>query len=316
VRLAVSPAAPEKVFALVGQLSPDKILGLFVWNDDSGTWDRLAGDAVLYPAPNEGIGAQAWYNLAIAVSPVDPRIIYLGAQAVMRSLDGGKTFAQSSASSTSGFLALHLDVHSLVFDKTDPSVLYAGTDGGVSRASDQAISWFGVNTGLSVTQYYPGISVSADGRIVLAGSQDNGTHKYDLGSAFWIEVAGGDGGYTALDPRSDGVFFWTTNWFGGSCLSIVRERPGKLLTDLPDLRNTGINCSDNALFIPPLVMDPVNPSTLYFGTHRLYRTNNDALNWEPISGPLSRDNISPISTIAIAKANPSVVYVGTSDGTV
>ena len=46
-------------------------------------------------------------------------------------------------------------------------------------------------------------------------------------------------------------------------------------------RSSGIITTDRAQFIPPQVMDPVNPAKLYFGTFRLFRTVNDGIAWTP-----------------------------------
>ncbi|MGH7554871.1 MAG: Ig-like domain-containing protein, partial [Longimicrobiales bacterium] len=67
-------------------------------------------------------------------------------------------------------------------------------------------------------------------------------------------------------------------------------------------------------FIPPLVIDRTDPKVLYFGTYRLYRTNDQADLWTPISPDLSRTGSGSISTIAPAESNPAIVYVGTNDG--
>ena len=67
------------------------------------------------------------------------------------------------------------------------------------------------------------------------------------------------------------------------------------------------------MFIPPLLMDPVTPTTLYFGTQRLWRTTNDGGLWSAVSGDLTKGS-GVISTIAIAAANPQMIYVGTNDG--
>jgi len=78
-------------------------------------------------------------------------------------------------------------------------------------------------------------------------------------------------------------------------------------------RSFGILSSDRAQFIPPLVMDPVNPTELYFGTFRLYRTTNDGVQWTPISNDLTTGT-GTISTIAISPVDTNTIYVGTSDG--
>jgi photosystem II stability/assembly factor-like uncharacterized protein len=62
-------------------------------------------------------------------------------------------------------------------------------------------------------------------------------------------------------------------------------------------------------------MDPVTPTTLYFGTHRPYRTDNEGLLWTPLSGDLTGGS-GTITTIAVAPSDPKTIYVGTSDGRV
>ena len=62
-------------------------------------------------------------------------------------------------------------------------------------------------------------------------------------------------------------------------------------------------------------MDPVSSTTLYFGTHRLYKTVNEGASWTPISFDLTRVS-GFITTIAVAKSDPGTIYVGASDGMV
>jgi len=45
---------------------------------------------------------------------------------------------------------------------------------------------------------------------------------------------------------------------------------------------TGIDRSEPGLFIPPLVMDPIDSRRLYFGVRSLYRTDNSAGQWHRI----------------------------------
>jgi photosystem II stability/assembly factor-like uncharacterized protein len=62
-------------------------------------------------------------------------------------------------------------------------------------------------------------------------------------------------------------------------------------------------------------MDPVTSTTLYFGSHRLYKTTNEGTLWSPISGDLTKGSGS-ITTIAVSKIDPQTIYVGASDGQV
>jgi len=74
-------------------------------------------------------------------------------------------------------------------------------------------------------------------------------------------------------------------------------------------------------FLPPLVMDPSNSQTLYFGTHKVFQTTDGASSWTAISPDLTGGCFSPtafcvLDTIAVAASNPNTVYAGSNDGKV
>ena len=76
--------------------------------------------------------------------------------------------------------------------------------------------------------------------------------------------------------------------------------------------NNGILCDDTVLFYAPMVAGPGSPSTLYFGTTRLYRSQDMGTTMTDVSGSLP----ARISAIAIAPQDDNVRLVGTSSGTV
>src|SRR5688500_20037126 len=77
--------------------------------------------------------------------------------------------------------------------------------------------------------------------------------------------------------------------------------------------NNGINCSDQVLFYAPLVTGPGNPSTVYFGTSRLYRSTDTGTSMTDVSGALPSP--SRISAIAIAPQNDDIRLIGPTAGT-
>jgi hypothetical protein len=160
--------------------------------------------------------------------------------------------------------------------------------------------------------FYPGISQHpTDPAIVLGGLQDNGSLLAN-GTALYNAVGSGDGGYSAINYVNPTTIWSTCQWSGGPCIQRrVQTAFGFSYANV----ESGISVSDRAAFIPPLVMDPVTPTTLYFGTMRLYRTVNEGLLWTPISGDLTKGS-GTIRAIAVAKSDPLTVYVGTSDGNV
>jgi photosystem II stability/assembly factor-like uncharacterized protein len=204
---------------------------------------------------------------------------------------------------------IHVDWHSIVIDPVHPDIVYAGTDGGVFVSTDNGSNWTSRNAGLTVTQYYPGISASPNGSQIMGGSQDNGAHVY-TGSMFWNGFVGGDGGYTAINYGDPSIMYAEEQWDPSDGAFIVRVDGTS-----GAVRTTGIQPTDRAAFIPPFVMDPVTSKTLYFGTHRLYKTTNEGTLWSPISADLTKGS-GYTTTIAVSKSDPLTIYVGSSDGLV
>ena len=300
IELAVTPASPDLVYALLGGRD-SRFLGLFLWNDATGTWRGLGAVGLLTGSNRGDFGKQASYDLAIAVDPRDANRVYVAGVRAFRSTDGGATFNPMG-------MEVHVDWHVIGIDPLNADILYAGTDGGAFVSTDRGDSWLSRNAGLTITQYYPGISASPIGSTIMGGAQDLGTHFF-TGSSYWNGFLGGDGGYTAINSDNPSVRYAETQWqpagpqlvrFDGSSAS---------------LRIAGIGTDDRHAFIPPYVMDPVSSTTLYFGTHRLYKTVNEGGSWTPISFDLTRVS-GFITTIAVAKSDPGTIYVGASDGMV
>ncbi|HEV2113511.1 MAG TPA: hypothetical protein VGR50_05145, partial [Terriglobales bacterium] len=220
----------------------------------------------------------------------------------------------------------HADFHALAFS-ANGGVLYAGNDGGVWSTTDTAsapLNWTNLNPTLALTQFYPGMGLHpTDPNIMFGGSQDNGTQQYG-GNATWTDVGYcGDGSAAAID-------FVNTNNIYINCnsIDIAKSTTGgtqfsfKVVggTDPFGVRaNNGINTSDRVKFIPPLIMDPNNSQTLYFGTFQLYQTTNGAAlgnanSWVSISPDLTSGGT--ITAIAVAPSDSNVIFVGTDDGNV
>jgi photosystem II stability/assembly factor-like uncharacterized protein len=278
------------------------LLGLFLWDDAAGIWTHLAAGGLNSGSYSNDFGKQSWYDLAIAVDPRNANRIYLAGIRGFRSDDGGATFSPMGGE-------IHVDWHSIAIDPRNPDILYAGTDGGVFVSTDDGNSWASRNAGLAVTQYYPGISAAPNGSQIMGGSQDNGTHAY-TGSTYWNGFLGGDGGYTAINYDDPSITYSESQWDPSGGAFIVRATATSSA-----LRITGIDAGDRAAFIPPYVMDPVTSTTLYFGSHRLYKTTNEGILWSPISGDLTKGS-GYITTIAVSKIDPLTIYVGASDGQV
>jgi hypothetical protein len=84
----------------------------------------------------------------------------------------------------------------------------------------------------------------------------------------------------------------------------------------------GINYDDRTNWNTPVIMDPIDHNTLYYGSYRLYKTTNGGGWWDAISGDLTDGpgggnlTYGTITTIAVAPSNTQVIYVGTDDANV
>ncbi len=287
INLAIAPSAPGILYAGIVNVGEDRRtrrgLLLYRTDDAASTWREL-------DAAGSSCGFQCWYDMTLAVHPRDPERLLFGAVHMYLSVDGGRTFNDSHPAN------LYVDQHLLVFDTlSGPDVVYVANDGGVYRSMDAGATWLSQNTNLAVAQFYPGISLHpSDPSVTLGGTQDQGTQRSAAGT-IWTKVLGGDGGFTAIDAENPDVWYAETQWnsrHGGPWKGGERAV-------------SGIDMADRAAFLPPLVMDPIDSERLYFGTQRIYRTENGAARWTSIYNSPRR---ATVRTIATAPSNENTVY--------
>jgi photosystem II stability/assembly factor-like uncharacterized protein len=307
INLAISASSPQTVYAAVedahnGGSADGALLGIWVTTDGGGSWTPRTATS---PSPMCGSGQQCWYDMVIAVDPTSAATVYFGGVSLHKSTDGAVSFTDIGQS-------IHVDHHGFAFHPTTPSTIFSGNDGGIFKSTDGGTSWTSLNTNLELTQFYSGVSVSpTTATTILGGTQDNGTLQWS-GTDAWPGVLGGDGGFTALDQLTGSVAFAETQWTANSGFSGPRRRDSATGSQFI-LKMNGINAGDRALFIAPLVMDPIRPRIVFFGTFNLYRSGNSGDAWSNIGSTLTGTTGS-IMAIGVAPSDTLSLYVGSSDG--
>src|SRR5260370_31071415 len=250
--------------------------------------------------------------MTIRVHPKNPDIVFaFGSLTMDRTLNGGGTWSALTHIGPNG-VEIHVDEHYLAFT-SDGTKLYVGNDGGMYSTTDisapaNQVNWTELNDTLSITQFYPGISIHpSNANISFGGAQDNGTQRYG-GTLSWNNVTCGDGGFTAIDPAIPTIAY-------AACQDIAIRRTTNGGNSWLSGLAYGINQNDNVQFIAPLVIDPSNPQILYFGTYRVWQTVDGAGKWLPASPDLSGGR-SNIKTIAPAPGDPNTLYAGYANGRV
>jgi photosystem II stability/assembly factor-like uncharacterized protein len=321
-----------------------------LWRSNNGgaTWNELpttgltgSDDSVL-----DYCGGQCFYDNVIEVDPTNTDIVYaagqfnydIGSGGQFRSDDGGQTWKNMGWEQ-------HPDYHAFAFGP-DPNEVLIGSDGGVWWSGDRggrlpgaddeedisAADWTPVNAGgLQIAQFTSiatNPSFFIDGQTprerIWGGTQDNGTMRKSTLSNTWFDVFSGDGGQVLVDP-TDWHYVYGT-FFG---ISPLRTTDGGSSFFAREYIRTGINLNDRSDFYPPFVLNKDDVDELFFGTYRLYRTDNakaeDAVDvtWHAISPDLTSGctgtapNGARNCTIsAIGVGGGDAVYTGSLDGLV
>ena len=203
--LAVTPADPNRVYALRGSSNNNAFYGLYESTNEGVSFTRKSDSPNIfgYPGDGTGGGGQSWYDMAICASPTNPDRVVIGGINDWQSLDGGVTWQNLTTwtyPSDVGYT--HADIHYLGFYGNR---LYCGSDGGVFRKTP-GNNWQDLTEGLQITEFYRFDYSHQQPNIMIAGSQDNGT-SYFSADLTNLHVLGGDGCGGLMDPTDDQVMY-------------------------------------------------------------------------------------------------------------
>ncbi len=304
IELAVSPNNTNIVYALFGYSGSNNDAGFHsIYQSTNGgtNWTAKAvwGQANVpnllgWDSDGGDTGGQAWYDLAMAVSPTDANLVFVGGVNCWKSTNGGANWSISSHWWGDGVPAVHADHHFLGYAKTT-SRLYNGNDGGIYRTSNSGTNWSWLGSGLPITQLYRiGASKTNSARII-AGSQDNGTKL--LKSGTWTDAIGGDGMECIIDHTNADIMYGSL-YYGdinkstnaGSSFSAISTPSG-----------------ESGAWVTPYVMHPTTSTTLYLGYLNVWKSTNSGSNWTKIS----TWGTSELSVLHVAPSDANYIYAGT-----
>ncbi len=207
VEIAVAPTDPDVLYAITQNAATYGIGGVYKTEDGGATWTEITTLLDLRSGRDFSNG-QAWYDISLEVSPDSPDQVVAGAINLFRSLDGGTTWTQiSQAYGPPTLPYVHPDQHGVAFRPGVPGYVLFSNDGGLYATEDLSAAqpaFQSRNNGYNVTQFYSAaIAPEAGSDVMLGGTQDNGTHRYDTpGIDATDEVYGGDGGFTFIDQTA------------------------------------------------------------------------------------------------------------------
>jgi photosystem II stability/assembly factor-like uncharacterized protein len=308
--------------------------GVYGSTDRGETWQKLSDTN---PRP--------MYFSKIRIDPNDPQRVYLGAQSIWVSDDGGRTFASTGSD------GVHPDQHAIWIDPSNSNHILSGNDGGIAVSFDRAKTWR-MYDNLPLAQFYEiGVDMR-DPYWVCGGLQDNGSwcgpsntrSSQGIRNADWLNVGGGDGFYSEMDP-TDHTIVYVESQNGN--MARVDLTTGERVSIRPVERprggsNVPVDSVDYRWnWNTPLVVSTHDPARVYLGANVLFASDDRGASWRRISPDLTKridrdtiaimgvkpssrmlsrhDGISSygnITTISESPLKAGLVYIGTDDGNV
>ncbi len=324
--LAISPQNPDVIYATI-ELA-NRTGGFWRSEDGGETWEKR----------NEYLssGTGPHYYQEIFASPHKfDRVYQMDVQMHMTE-DGGETFTNLRHETK------HSDHHAMAFDPNDENYLIVGVDGGIYESYDLGESWRYVSN-LPITQYYK-VAVDYDEPFynVYGGTQDNNTqggpsrtlNAHGIQNSDWFITLFGDGHQPAVDPNNPDIVY--SQWQQGNLARFDRKTGETVYVKPQPAKGEPPNRYN---WDSPILISPHKSSTLYFGTQRVYKSEDYGDTWTTISGDLTRNEkrtrqplmgrtwsfdspwdlyaMSEFNTITSLSESPLVeglIYVGTDDG--
>ena len=302
ISIDISQSNPNILYALYTTAS-GSISGVYKTEDSGNTWAAVNHNQLT------NVGFHWWFG-GLTIDPTNPNVLYNVGFNIEKSIDGGNNWLEV-------FLGVHVDQHALAF-KTNTDNFLLGNDGGLFVTSDGGTT-YSQNLKLPITQFYRFHVDAQDANRIYGGSQDNGTIRTTTGGANdWSRIFGGDGFQPLVNPTNSSLIFSMSQFgnLGKSTNDAASYVSG--LNGIPPA-NTPENFRN---WDTPVIIDPNNNTTMYYGASRLYKSVDAADNWTVISPDLTNNPpflglfYGTITSIDVSPINSDYIYVGTDEGNV
>ncbi|WP_339814642.1 glycosyl hydrolase [uncultured Imperialibacter sp.] len=327
IGLAISPAQPDRVWALI-QTADESKGGVYRTDDAGGSWKKINRDHELRQ--------RGWYYTHITADPKDANTVYVNNVGFYKSIDGGKTF-------DTRIRVPHGDNHGLWINPDNTDIMIHCNDGGATVSINGGKSW-SHQQNQPTSEFY---RVTVDNQFpyrLYAGQQDNTTisvPSYSSGSLTdteeWFGVGGGESADVAVDPTNPDIIYATS--YSGE-ITFYNKKTGEMrqvtayphYTEGTEQRKLKYRWQWNF----PVLISKFNTNVIYDGSNYVHKSTNKGQSWEVISpdlttkfaetlgipgGPIQHDGTgvevySSIFALEESPFNEGELWAGSDDGLV
>ncbi len=306
IKLGVARTSPTVVYASVlDTTDAHDGGGIFRTGDGGATWQKVG----VHPAMCPGAGGlnQCSYDHAILPSPSKPDVVYFGAIDLFKSTDGGQSWVRLTDVYGSGS-TIHPDQHAFAIHPSAPDTVLIGNDGGFYTTTDGGTTFQSFNDTLNLGQFNGVALDPVDPNFAMGGTQDNGNLRF-TGTLVWSDRTGGDGGFNLI-RQDDPTYILNGNFYASMNYSTDKGERFRSV----DPSSTALQ-ADKMAFYPPCVAAPTAPSSVFFGTQRVWVNTtfgSQKDKWTPLSPTPVAASAGRLYALAVAGDGTKVIWAGTA----
>lgn len=302
IGIDISQSNPDVLYAVYAD-SIGYFQGMYKTLNAGESWIN-AGNGI----DSDAYSSYGWWFGRVKVDPLSYNTAYLIGFYPYKTTNGGSSWNNIAT------WTVHVDQHAMAIDPVENNKVYLGNDGGFYTSLNGGNSWLW-NEKLPITQFYSCEVDEQNPERIYGGTQDNGTNRTLTGNYDdWENIYGGDGFRVLVNPI-DNNYVYAEYQYGG----LGRSTNGGLSFSTA---SNGITGNNRFNWNSPVVFDPQDPSTLYFGSQKLYKSTNNAASWSAISGDLTKGQgngnivFNTITSISVSPLVQDYIYTGSDDGSV
>ena len=306
VDFAVTPADPDRVYALVETNEPEE--GLYRSDDAGRTWRLVSNHKPLMDRP--------FYYTNVDADPNDADVVYVNATQFWKSTDGGENWVRRNTP--------HGDNHDMWINPDDSNLFVQSNDGGANVTRDGGETWSTQHNQPTAELY----SVDLDDafpRWMYSGQQDNTTIAVPsdwtaqstlIGAeGYWKEAGGCETGPAVPRPGDPRIVYSNCKGRFGRYSGITGQEQQYYVGAANMYGTNPAELEYRFQRVVPIEVSPHNPDVLYHGSQYVHRTTDEGITWETISPDLTafrpeRQMVSgmPITRDATGEEHYSVLY--------